>query len=83
MSLKSTVRGSLTRKRRASDLILAMEARHIEEMEAMAPEAEYKMHAAGFAAGVDGYRRKHVRHHGPVPRMVENTAWRGTRSRMR
>jgi protein-tyrosine-phosphatase len=41
---------------RWADLILAMEARHIEEMEAMAPEAEHKMHTLlGFAAGVDGY----------------------------
>jgi protein-tyrosine-phosphatase len=33
-----------------------MEARHIEEMEAMAPDEESKMHTLlGFAAGVDGY----------------------------
>lgn len=39
-----------------ADLILAMEARHIEEMEAMAPDQEDKMHTLlGFAAGVDGY----------------------------
>ena len=39
-----------------ADLILAMEARHIEEMEAMAPDEESKMHTLlGFAAGVDGY----------------------------
>lgn len=39
-----------------ADLILAMEARHIEEMEAMAPDCEGKMHTLlGYAAGVDGY----------------------------
>ncbi len=39
-----------------ADLILAMEARHIEEMEAMAPDEESKMHTLlGYAAGVDGY----------------------------
>ena len=39
-----------------ADIILAMEARHIEEMEAMAPDQESKMHTLrGFAQGVDGY----------------------------
>lgn len=39
-----------------ADVILAMEAKHIEEMEAMAPDAEDKMHTLlGFATGVDGY----------------------------
>lgn len=39
-----------------ADVILAMEARHIEEMEAMAPDQEHKMHTLlGYAAGVDGY----------------------------
>jgi len=39
-----------------ADIILAMEAKHIEEMEAMAPEEEHKMHTLlGFAQGVDGY----------------------------
>jgi protein-tyrosine-phosphatase len=39
-----------------ADIILAMEAKHIEEMEAMAPDHEDKMHTLlGFAAGVDGY----------------------------
>jgi len=39
-----------------ADVILAMEKGHIEEMEAMAPEQEDKMHTLlGFAAGVDGY----------------------------
>ena len=39
-----------------ADIILAMEARHIEEMEAMAPEQEDKMHTLlGYAAGVEGY----------------------------
>lgn len=39
-----------------ADVILAMEAKHIEEMEAMAPEQEHKMHTLlGFAQGVDGY----------------------------
>lgn len=39
-----------------ADIILAMEARQIEEMEAMAPEDEHKMHTLlGFAQGVDGY----------------------------
>ena len=35
-----------------ADVILAMEAKHIEEMEAMAPEEEQKMHTLlGYAAG--------------------------------
>ncbi len=39
-----------------ADLILAMEAKHIEEMEAMAPEEEAKMHTLlGYAQGVEGY----------------------------
>jgi protein-tyrosine-phosphatase len=39
-----------------ADVILAMEANHIEAMEAMAPDEESKMHTLlGFAAGVDGY----------------------------
>ncbi len=39
-----------------ADIILSMEAKHIEEMEAMAPEEEDKMHTLlGFAEGVDGY----------------------------
>ncbi len=39
-----------------ADVILAMEANHIEAMEAMAPGEEEKMHTLlGFAAGVDGY----------------------------
>lgn len=39
-----------------ADIILAMEAKHIEEMEAMAPDDEHKMHTLlGFAQGVDGY----------------------------
>ena len=39
-----------------ADIILAMEARHIEEMEAMAPEHDAKMHTLlGYAAGIDGY----------------------------
>jgi len=39
-----------------ADIILAMEARHIEEMVAMAPDQEDKMHTLlGYAAGVDGY----------------------------
>lgn len=39
-----------------ADIILAMEAKHIEEMEAMAPQEEDKMHTLlGFAAGIDGY----------------------------
>jgi protein-tyrosine-phosphatase len=39
-----------------ADVILAMEANHIEAMEAMAPDEEDKMHTLlGFAAGVDGY----------------------------
>ncbi|MGI5849400.1 MAG: low molecular weight protein arginine phosphatase [Christensenellales bacterium] len=39
-----------------ADIILAMESRHIEEMQAMAPEQEHKMHTLlGFAAGIDGY----------------------------
>jgi protein-tyrosine-phosphatase len=39
-----------------ADVILAMEASHIEAMEAMAPDEESKMHTLlGFAAGVDGY----------------------------
>lgn len=39
-----------------ADVILAMEANHIEAMEAMAPDEEEKMHTLlGFAAGVDGY----------------------------
>jgi len=39
-----------------ADIILAMEAKHIEEMEAMAPDEEDKMHTLlGFAAGVNGY----------------------------
>ncbi|MGE5494092.1 MAG: low molecular weight protein arginine phosphatase [Burkholderiales bacterium] len=39
-----------------ADIILAMEARHIEEMEAMAPDEEHKMHTLlGYAQGVDGY----------------------------
>ena len=55
---------------RWADLILAMEARHIEEMEAMAPEAESQMHTLLICGGcgrIPG--RKHVRHHGPVPRI--------------
>lgn len=39
-----------------ADVILAMEAKHIEEMAAMAPDQEDKMHTLlGYAAGVDGY----------------------------
>ena len=39
-----------------ADIILAMEAKHIEEMEAMAPKHEDKMHTLlGFAQVVDGY----------------------------
>ncbi len=39
-----------------ADVILAMEASHIEAMEAMAPDEEDKMHTLlGFASGVDGY----------------------------
>jgi protein-tyrosine phosphatase len=39
-----------------ADIILAMEAKHIEEMEAMAPDEEQKMHTLlGYAQGVDGY----------------------------
>ena len=39
-----------------ADLILAMEAKHIEEMEAMAPEQAHKMHTLlGYAAGITGY----------------------------
>jgi protein-tyrosine-phosphatase len=39
-----------------ADIILAMEARHIEEMEAMAPDQEDKMHTLlGYAQGIDGY----------------------------
>lgn len=39
-----------------ADVILAMEAKHIEEMEAMAPDEEHKMHTLlGFAQGIDGY----------------------------
>ncbi len=39
-----------------ADIILAMEARHIEEMEAMAPDQEDKMHTLlGYAEGIDGY----------------------------
>ncbi len=39
-----------------ADIIFAMEAKHIEEMEAMAPEEEHKMHTLlGFAAGIEGY----------------------------
>jgi protein-tyrosine phosphatase len=39
-----------------ADIILAMEAKHIEEMQAMAPDEEDKMHTIlGFAAGIEGY----------------------------
>jgi len=39
-----------------ADIILAMEAKHIEQMEAMAPDEEHKMHTLlGYAQGVDGY----------------------------
>ncbi len=39
-----------------ADIILAMEAKHIEEMEAMAPDEKEKMHTLlGFAQGVEGY----------------------------
>lgn len=39
-----------------ADIILAMEAKHIEQMEAMAPEEEHKMHTLlGYAQGIDGY----------------------------
>ncbi len=39
-----------------ADVILAMEAGHIEAMEAMAPDEEEKMHTLlGYAARVDGY----------------------------
>lgn len=39
-----------------ADLILTMESAHFEEIEAMFPEAENKMHMfMGFADGVDGY----------------------------
>ncbi len=39
-----------------ADIILAMEARHIEEMQAMAPDQEDKMHTLlGYAQGIDGY----------------------------
>ena len=39
-----------------ADLILAMEAGHIEHMEAMFPEAEPKMHTIiGYAEGVPGF----------------------------
>ena len=41
---------------RWADVILAMEAKHIEEMMAMAPDEEEKMHTLiGFADGIDGY----------------------------
>ena len=39
-----------------ADIIFAMEAKHIEEMEAMAPQEEHKMHTLlGYAAGIKGY----------------------------
>jgi len=39
-----------------ADIIFAMEAKHIEEMEAMAPEEEAKMHTLlGYATGKEGY----------------------------
>ena len=39
-----------------ADVIIAMEAKHIEEMEAMAPEQESKMHTLlGYAEGIGGY----------------------------
>jgi len=39
-----------------ADLILTMEAKHIEHIEAMVPEAEDKSHTfLGYADGVDGY----------------------------
>jgi len=39
-----------------ADVILSMEAKHIEEMEAMAPEEENKMHTLlGYAQGIHGY----------------------------
>lgn len=39
-----------------ADIIFAMEAKHIEEMEAMAPQEEHKMHTLlGYAAGIEGY----------------------------
>lgn len=39
-----------------ADIILAMEAKHIEQMEAMAPDEENKMHTLlGYAQGIEGY----------------------------
>jgi protein-tyrosine-phosphatase len=39
-----------------ADIILAMEAKHIEQMEAMAPDEEHKMHTLlGYAQGIEGY----------------------------
>jgi protein-tyrosine-phosphatase len=39
-----------------ADIIFAMEAKHIEEMEAMAPDEEHKMHTLlGYAEGKYGY----------------------------
>ncbi len=39
-----------------ADLILTMESRHIEELEAMAPKAEDKMHTLlGWIEGVEGF----------------------------
>lgn len=41
---------------RWADVIFSMEAKHIEEMEAMAPKQEHKMHTLlAYAAGIDGY----------------------------
>jgi len=39
-----------------ADIILTMESQHIDEVEAICPEAQEKTHTLkGFAAGVDGY----------------------------
>lgn len=39
-----------------ADIILTMEAQHIDELEAICPEAQEKTHTLkGYAAGVDGY----------------------------
>ena len=39
-----------------ADLILTMEARHIEELEAMSPKTEHKMHTLlGWLNGVEGF----------------------------
>lgn len=39
-----------------ADLILAMEAQHLDEMDALCPDAEGKAHTLkGYAAGIDGF----------------------------